>query len=217
MSSLPYPKDGKRNLQIPSPENSNSIPQYQGYPPPQNNHFVAPNVPYQNNAPGMMPAYNQQPQQGYQGYAPQQKDLPVFSPQSQGYQGQPGYPPQPQGYGPPTPGYPPQPQGYSPTSPGYPPQPQGYSPGYSQQPQGPGYPPQPQSYPSSAPQAPGNSSPIPAYSAQPLTSPTMDAIGNLFSEVKLNKGLPTKGQLLAIGKLKEQLCIFINCSFIEFM
>ena len=206
MSSLPYPNDDKRNLQIPSPENSNSLPQYQGYPPPQNNHFVAPNVPYQNNAPGMMPAYNQQPQQGYQGYAPQQKDLPVFSPQSQGYQGQPAYPPQPQGYGPPPPGYPPQPQGYGPTSPGYPPQPQGYSPGYSQQPQGPGYPPQPQSYPSSAPQAPGNSSPIPAYSAQPLTSPTMDAIGNLFSEVKLNKGLPTKGQLLAIGKFKEQLC-----------
>ena len=74
------------------------------------------------------------------------------------------------------------------------------------QPPTPGYSSQPQSYPSSAPQPAGNSSPIPAQSAQPLSSPTMDAIGNLFSEVKLNKGLPTKGQLLAIGKLKEKLC-----------
>merc|ERR1712213_297220 len=127
--------------------------------------------------------------------------MPAYN--QQPLQGYPGYAPQPQDL----PVFPPQSQGYQ-GQPGYPPQPQEYGP------PPPGYPPQPQSYPSSAPQAPGNSSPIPAYSAQPLTSPTMDAIGNLFSEVKLNKGLPTKGQLLAIGKdigkkaLKEALSKF---------
>jgi len=205
MSSLPYPKDDKGNMQIPRPENSHMLPQFQGYPPPQNSPFVTPNVPYQNNVPGMMPAYNQQPQPGYPGYPPQPQGQPGYPPQPQG---QPGYPPQPQGQPsypshPGQPVYPPQPQGYGGPSPGYPPQPQGYgqqTPGYAPQPPTPGYSSQPQSYPSSAPQPAGNSSPIPAQSAQPLSSPTMDAIGNLFSEVKLNKGLPTKGQLLAIGK-----------------